>query len=219
MNPLRKLFGRGDERLPFPPQTPLDSVRFVVLDTEFTSLDRRSNRLLSVGAIAMQGSRIKMGEQFYRVLNPGVAVPASTVVVHKLRPHDVGKGEAPEQVLRALRDFIAESVLVAHFAKIDVDILNRELQPCGAALDNPAVCTAKVHRWVLSKGRYSEDLFHRLENVSLAQLAEQYKIEFHEAHHAMEDAFVTARLWQKLLHVIEKHKVQTLRDLLKIGRI
>ena len=219
MNSLRKLFGRGDAQLPVPPETPLDSVRFVVLDTEFTSLDKRSNRLLSVGAIAMQGARIKMGEQFYRVLNPGVDVPASTVLVHKLRPHDVEKGEEPAQVLQALREFIADSVLVGHFAQIDLDILNKELRAYGSGVDNPAVCTAKVHRWVLTEGRYSEDLFHQLENVSLAQLARHYKIEFHETHHAMEDAFVTARLWQKLLHEIEKHKVQTLRDLLKIGRI
>jgi DNA polymerase-3 subunit epsilon len=219
MRALRKLFGRDHARLPFPPETPLDSARFVVLDTEFTSLDQRSNRLLSVGAIVMQGSRIKMGDQFYRVLNPGVEVPASTVVVHKLRPHDVEKGEQPEQALKALREFIANSVLVGHFAKIDLDILNKEMAASQAAIDNPSVCTAKVHRWILSKGPYSEDLFHRLENVSLAQLALYYKIEFHEAHHAMEDAFVTARLWQRLLHELEKHNVRTLRDLLKIGRI
>ena len=219
MRALRKLFGRGDARLPFPSETVLDSVRFVVLDTEFTSLDQRSNRLLSVGAIAMQGSRIKMGEQFYRVLNPGVEVPASTVVVHKLRPHDVEKGEQPEQALQALREFIANSVMVGHFAKIDLDILNKEMGTSQAAIDNPFVCTAKVHRWLLHKGRYSEDLFHQLENVSLAQLAKHYQIDFSEAHHAMEDAFVTARLWQRLLHEIEKHKIHTLRDLLKIGRI
>ena len=102
---------------------------------------------------------------------------------------------------------------------MDVDILNKELGTCGSAIDIPAVCTAKVHRWLLRKGLYSEDLFHRLENVSLAQLARHYKIEFREAHHAMEDAFVTARLWQALFHELEKYNIQTLRDLLKIGRI
>jgi DNA polymerase-3 subunit epsilon len=219
MRALSKLFGRGDARFPFRPETSLESVRFVVLDTEFTSLDPRSNRLLSIGAIAMEGSRIKMGEQFYRVLNPGVEVPASTVVVHKLRPHDVEKGEQPEQALQALREFVANSVLVGHFAKIDLDILNKEMGASQAAISNPFVCTAKVHRWLLRKGRYSEDLFHRLENVSLAQLALHYKIEFHEAHHAIEDAFVTARLWQQLLHELEEHNIATLRDLLKIGRI
>jgi DNA polymerase III subunit epsilon len=214
-----KLFGRGNSGLPVPAETPLNAVRYVVLDTEFTSLEQRSNRLLSIGAIAMDGLKIKMGEQFYRVLNPGVEVPAATVLVHKLRPHDVEQGEPPALALEALREFIAGAVLVGHFAQIDLDILNKELRASGAAVDNPTVCTARVHRWLLRKGRYSEDLYHRLENVGLAQLAEHYHIEFHEAHHAMEDAFVTARLWQTLLREIEKHGVLTLADLLKFGRI
>jgi len=219
MTPWRKLFRRGDAHLPFPADAPLEAVRFVVLDTEFTSPDQRSNRLLSVGAIAMEGHKIKMGEQFYRVLNPGVEVPAATVVVHKLRPHDVKNGERPEHALQDLRNFIAGSVLVGHFARLDLDLLNKELRASQAEIRNPAVCTARVHRWVLRKERYSEDLFHRLENVSLAQLARHYNIEFREAHHAMEDAFVTARLWQALLREVEKHQIRTLRDLLKVGGI
>lgn len=197
--------------------TPLRAVRYAVLDTEFTSLDLRSNRLLSVGVVTMEGASIRMGEQFYRVLNPGVAVPASTVLVHKLRPSDVDRGEPPLQVLAELRDHIAGAVIVGHFIKMDVDLLRKELHPTGHSLDSPAVCTAQVHRWLLRKGRYSEDLFHRMENVDLASLAKFYDIEFRQAHHALDDAFVTARLWQKLIYRLEGHGVRTLAALLKIG--
>src|SRR5512144_1476643 len=130
-----------------PLDTPLHSTRFVVLDTEFTSLDKRSNRLLSVGAIAMQGPRIKMGEQFYRVLNPGVEVPSAGVLVHKLRPNEVAGGDAPLPALEELRRFLAGSVLVGHFVRIDLEILRKELRGTGHTLDNPVVDTAQVHRW------------------------------------------------------------------------
>jgi len=66
-----KLWGRPAAPDLYPPDTPIRSVRYVVLDTEFSSREQRSNRLLSVGAITMEGARIRMGEQFYRVLNPG----------------------------------------------------------------------------------------------------------------------------------------------------
>jgi DNA polymerase III subunit epsilon len=215
---LKRWLPKPGPRPAIPPETPLSELRFVVLDTEFTSLDKRSNRLLSIGAIAMQGASIRMGEQFYRVLNPGVEVPAETILVHKLRPHDVEQGQAPLEALHALRDFIADSVLVGHFLKLDLDILRKELSDTAHTIDNPAVCTAQAHRWLLHRERFTEDLFHRLENVSLAALAQLYKIEFHEAHHALDDAFVTARLWQKLLPELEKHGIQTLRDLKKISR-
>jgi DNA polymerase III alpha subunit (gram-positive type) len=53
--------------------------------------------------------------------------------------------------------------------------------------------------------------------VDLASLAKIYDIEFCEAHHALDDAFVTARLWQKQIHQLESHGVRTLARLLKIS--
>ena len=200
----------------FPPDTPLQAVRYLVLDTEFTSLDKRSNRLLSIGAIVMQGPKIQLGDQFYRVLNPGVDVPAPGVLVHKLRPHDLQNGDAPAAVLQDLQPLLAGSVLVGHFVNMDLKILRKELRGTGHALDNPAVDTAHIHRWLLRRGRYSEDLFHHLENLDLATLAKHYNIDFHEAHHALDDAFVTARLWQKLLHELETQGVYRLGELLRI---
>jgi len=201
----------------YPRDTPLHSVRYVVLDTEFSSPDKRSNRLLSVGAVTMEGGSIRMGEQFYRVLNPGVVVPASSVVVHKLRQRDIEQGEPPLQVLAELRAYIAGAILVGHFIKIDLDILRKELRATEHSLDNPVVDTAQVHRWLLRKERYSEDLFHRLENVDLASLAKIYKIDCREAHHALDDAFVTACIWQKLIYKLEASGVRTIRDVLKVG--
>jgi DNA polymerase III epsilon subunit-like protein len=212
-----KLWGRQPASGLYPPDTPIQAVRYVVLDTEFTSLDQRLNRLLSVGAIKMEGSSIRIGEQFYRVLNPGADVPASTVLVHQLRPSDIEGGEPPLHVLAELRDYIAGAILVGHFVKIDLDILRKEMRATEHSLNNPVVDTARVHRWLLRQERYSEDLFHRLENVDLASLAKIYNIEFREAHHALDDAFVTARLWQKLIHQLEARSVRTLAELLKIG--
>jgi DNA polymerase III epsilon subunit-like protein len=41
--------GRSRHHAGFPPDTPVRSQRNVVLDTELTSLDKRSNRILSIG--------------------------------------------------------------------------------------------------------------------------------------------------------------------------
>ena len=115
-------FGRNADALDarFSKDTPLREVRYAVVDTELTSLDTKSNRLLSIGAIAMDGAKIRMAEQFYTVVNPGVHVPAEGVLIHKLRPNDVEQGIAPEQALAELREFIAGRVVVGHFVQIDM---------------------------------------------------------------------------------------------------
>src|SRR5215471_21420967 len=125
----------------FPRELRLRDVRYAVVDTELTSLDKRSNRLLSIGAIAMDGSKIRMAQQFYRVVNPGVAVPAQSVLIHKLRPNDVEQGVAPQQALAELQQFVEGRVLVGHFVHIDLKALRKELGDQQHGLINPAIDT------------------------------------------------------------------------------
>jgi DNA polymerase-3 subunit epsilon len=202
----------------FPKDASLRDVRYAVVDTELTSLDTRSNRLLSIGAITMEGTKIRFGEQFYRVVNPGVEVPAVGVLVHKLRPTDVEQGIPPAEALGELRQFIEGKVLVGHFVHIDLKALRKELGDEQQLLSNPAIDTARVHRWLLQNGPWQEDLEHQMSNISLAALAGVYNLDFHEAHHALEDAFVTARLWQKQISRLEGMKIRNLGELLRIAR-
>ena len=199
------------------PDTPLNSLRYVVLDTELTSLDHRTNRLLSIGAIVMQGPSIRLGEQFYRVVNPQVSIPAETIVVHKLRVQDVEGGEKLENTLTDFFQFIRGSVLVGHFVEIDLKILRKEMARTGHKLDEPAVDTARIHHWILRHGPYSEDLHVQLEKLDLSTLANFYRVDVHDAHHALSDAFLTARVWQKMLHAMQEKGIASLRQLTKIG--
>jgi DNA polymerase III epsilon subunit-like protein len=48
----------------FPKDASLHDVRYAVVDTELTSLDTRSNRLIFIGAITMDGTKIRFGKQF-----------------------------------------------------------------------------------------------------------------------------------------------------------
>jgi DNA polymerase III epsilon subunit-like protein len=202
----------------FPKDAPLDSLRYVVFDTEFSSLDHHSNRLLSIGAVAMQGSKIKLGEQFYRVVNPGEPVPAQSVLIHQLRSEDVEAGEPFARVQEDLRQFLNGAVLVGHFVHMDLKILHKELG-VGDRLTNPTVDTARVYRWLLRHGRYSEELATQLDRVDLGALARAYGLEVYDAHHALHDAFLTARVWQRMLPALERMSVRSLGKLLRIAGV
>jgi DNA polymerase-3 subunit epsilon len=215
----RWLVRRGSGR--FPSGAPLGSLRYVVLDTELTSLDSHTNRVISIGAIAMEGTKIRLGDHFYRVVNPGVAVPAETVLVHGLRPADVVEGSAPADAVADFLKFAADAVLVGHFVGIDLAALRKECKDAPAAsqaLSEPAVDTARVQRRLdLRQTIYREDRGHHVENVDLGSLANRYGLEVHEAHHALYDAFLTAQLWQRLLQQLDNAGIRTLGELLRIG--
>ena len=197
----------------------LDSLRYVVLDTELTSLDHRTNRLLSVGAIAMQGPSIQLGNQFYREVNPGVSIPAASVVIHKLRAEDLAGGEPTAQILDDLCCFIEGAVLVGHCVDIELKILRKEMGQSAHTFSNPAIDTARVHHWILRHGCYSEDLPVQLENLDLATLAKFYSLDVQDAHHALSDAFLTARVWQKMLYMLQGKGIGTLGKLLSLGGV
>jgi DNA polymerase III subunit epsilon len=205
-----------------PAASGLAELRYVVVDTELTSLDPGSNRVISIGAVAMQGTKIRLGDSFYRVVNPGVPVPAETVLIHGLRPADVLAGAAPGEAVADLLRFAEGGFLVGHFVAIDLAALRKDKEKdstgSGSALDEPAIDTARVQRWLDLKSIYREDRGHHVENVDLASLARRYGLEFHKAHHALYDAFVTAQLWQRLMHQLDKAGIRTLGELLRFGK-
>lgn len=199
--------------------TSLDSLRYVVLDTELTSLEHRTNRLLSVGAVAMRGPSIQLGEQFYRIVNPECEIPSESIVIHQLRQEDLQSADELTSTLDDLSRFLAGSVLVGHFAQIDLKILRKEMAQTGHTLDHPTIDTARVHSWILRKGPYSEDLHFQLEKLDLPALAKFYQLDVQDAHHALADAFLTARIWQKMLFGLRAKGVDNLKKVLKIAGV
>ncbi len=212
LNELRQLFRREEA---IPSEARLDALRYVVFDTEFTSLDQRSNRLLSIGAVAMQGGRIRVGEQFYALTNPGVAVPGTSVVVHKLRPEDIAQAEAPQTALEQFLEFSRGAVPVGHCVHYDVDIVRKECAAFGCDWKQPSIDTANVHRWLeMKRQHYPVEAFdERTICTDLASVAAHYKVTFEEAHHALADAFVTAQIWQRELAALAARGVHTWRQL------
>ena len=195
----------------------LESVRFVVLDTELTSLDTRSNRLLSVGAIAMRGPRILLGEQFYKLVNPGIDIPKPGVLIHGLTPGEVEAGDDPAAVLEELAGFVGSAVLVGHFVAIDLKVLAKELAAAGRRLTGPAIDTARVQSWLLRQRPKTDENLHAMDNLDLISVARSYGLEVAAVHHALGDAFLTARLWQRMIYALQSAGIRTLGEALRIG--
>ncbi|MEW6602933.1 MAG: 3'-5' exonuclease, partial [Nitrospirota bacterium] len=115
--------------------------------------------------------------------------------------------------------FCRDSILVGHFVSIDLGFLNKELKRIySAGLQNPAVDTYTVYRWIRKLEQktcaYHEDT---AENADLVTLANKYGIPFEGAHNALNDAFVTAQLFQRFLSVLPGFGVHTAGELMRIG--
>lgn len=203
------------------PATPVEEIPCVVLDTELTGMELKKDSIVSVGAIAMTGTRIDFANTLYMLVKPETALTSKSVVVHEIMPSDLLEVPDIASALQKLSDFVGSSVIVGHFLSLDLGFINKYLKIFqNRVLRNPALDTCRLYDWL----RAQEQGFGRhfaqdgQENKDLFTLARRYNIEVSGAHNALSDAFITAQVYQRLVKYLQRHGVRTLRDLLRIGK-
>lgn len=198
----------------------VEDVHYIVLDTELTGLDPKKDSIISIGALRMLGGRIDMGNVFYRVVNPSTAISPESIVIHEITPSEAGQGPTVEPIIHELADFCRDDVIVGHFIHLDMDFLNSETRRFnGEAMKNSVVDTHKIHEWLKeNNGEFRKHYRGFCEETNLFALAKKYRIPFSEAHNALNDAFITAQLFQRFLSFLPGLGVRTLGDLIRVGK-
>ena len=200
--------------------TPIDRMHYVVFDTELTGLQTKKDSIVSVGAIKMDGGRILLSDIFYRIVEPRTKLTGKSVLVHEITPSEATKCPGIDKLLPEFLDFCGSSIIVGHFVSLDITFINLEMKRLyGSHLRNPSVDTIKLYTWIRRK---EEEVcaYHGgiAEDTNLVSLAKKYGIPVSKAHNALDDAFVTAQLFQRFISLLPKLGIRTIGDLLKIGK-
>jgi DNA polymerase-3 subunit epsilon len=199
---------------------PVETARYVVFDTELTGLAVKQDSIVSLGAVSMQGRRIELGRTFYRLVEPRTALRGTSVVVHGITPTEAKEGPSIDKVLPEFLEFCGDSIVVGHVVSIDIAFLNGEMErSLHRRFRNAAVDTLRIHRWL--KDRVDDACaFYGgcAETTDLFSLAKEQGIPVAGAHNALNDAFVTAQLFQRLLSMLPRYGIRTVGDLVRIGK-
>ncbi len=169
--------------------------RIIVIDFETTGLSARGgDRVIEVGAVALQQGAVV--DRFQSLVNPGYRI--NTFIENYTHISNAMLAAAPDSrsVMPQLRDFIADSVLVAHNASFDRGFLDAEYQRLGYPGSRPFICSMRVARRL-----YPHAPNHRLGTlVNYARLPQ-----CGEFHRALADAEMTGYLW---LHMQQQLRQQ-----------
>ncbi len=197
----------------FAAETPADSVRFVLLDSETTGLDPRKDRLITIGAVAVIGGEILLDDVFDALLE--VSHNTSAVTVHGVtrqesRLSGVTEPEALERFLAYLKD----GVIVGHHIGHDVATLNAGYQRhWGFSLQNHSLDTMDLALNLERDGAFpGSDAFS---DFSLDGLCSLFGVIPHDRHTASGDAFMTAQVFLRLLRLASRHGRSTLGKLME----
>ncbi|UZR95915.1 3'-5' exonuclease [Chondrinema litorale] len=176
---------------------------FVIFDTESTGLNPKSDSLLSIGAVKVINGKILPKESIDLYFNDEIDNTNSPVHIHQIRKADLKNNGIPlKDGLEEFLRFIGNSVLVAHHAKFDCELINKYLdQLFGLYLLNPVLDTRKIAIRLDRKGMHTDSVSEK--NYSLDQLCKTFNITPVSRHNALGDAFTTAILFLKILKKLE----------------
>lgn len=196
---------------------PARSHRFVVVDLETTGLDPDRDRVVSVGAFRMVGGRVRLGEVFCELCNPGRDIPVESIKVHAIVPDMIHQARPAWEVFLDFLGFLGHDILVAHYAPFDVYFMNRVMKgQFGFPLQNLVLDTVELCRTLMLKpDPYGVYLDFR--KCGLDALAELFEVEVPERHTALGDALATALIFQRFLQKLESQGRGSLREMIKLG--
>lgn len=191
--------------------SPLERVAFGVIDLETTGLSPGACRILEIGAVALQGSRV-IGT-FGSLVDVGEPVPSGITALTGIDDALLEGAPCEGDALESLAAFLAQhrvEALVAHNAPFDRGFLARAWHEHGREPALPAfLCTVRLARKLLKAPSYS-----------LGALVERLAIPERARHRALGDAEMTADLLIELLaraRLGGVHTLEQLRGLAELG--
>ena len=161
--------------------------RYVVVDTETTGVDLRRDRLIAIGAVAVERSRIALADCFETVLRQDKASPHANILVHRIGGQTQLAGVEPHAAMLAFLEFLGKSPLVAFRAEFDQTMIERGMR---SILGLPF-----RHPWI-DLAFLLPALYPGTECRSLDDWLLHFGLAGGERHQALADAFATAQLLQ-----------------------
>lgn len=196
----------------WPPDAPLEQVRFVVLDSETTGLDPRKDRIVTIGAIAVVNHEILLEDSFEALLK--VRHNSSAVTVHGVTREESQAGVDEPVALETFLKYLGDGVIVGHHIGHDVATFNAGYERhFGFRLENPSLDTMSLTLHLERDGAFAGR--PPIQEYSLDGLCVLFDIIPHDRHTAPGDAFMTALVFQRLLRLAAKHQRTTLSRLLE----
>jgi DNA polymerase-3 subunit epsilon len=194
---------------PIAAATPLDRLPVLVLDCETTGLEVARDRVVSVGAVRLDGVRLFRSATLDSLVNPGIPIPGPSTAIHGITDAmvaDAGTFEAVFEKLRALQD---GTVMVGHNVPFDIAMIARECGLAGIDWDEPPFLDTLLLAGALDP---------RPANLDLEGLAEEFAVRIRGRHTALGDALVTAQVYQRLVPRLAEIGVTTFGEALAHSR-
>jgi DNA polymerase-3 subunit epsilon len=181
--------------------TPVDQVRFVVLDSETTGLNPATDRIITIGAVAVIAGEIRLDDGFAALVK--IAKNTSAVTVHGVTRDQALEGVDEAVALERFLDYLGDGVIVGHHIGHDIATLDVALERhWGIRIANRSLDTMDLTLHLEKDGAFSGR--PPIKQFTLDALCGMFGVIPHDRHTATGDAFITAQVFLRLLRLASK---------------
>ncbi len=174
---------------------------FVCFDIETTGLRPDSEEITEIAATVVRGGQPT--DTFQTYVNPHKPIPAHITELTGITDAMVADAPELQDVMTQFLAFVKGRPLVAHNAGFDMSFIKTACERLGIAQSFTSIDTLEMARILLpDMGRYK-----------LNTLAKELKVGPFEHHRASEDAAVLARIFVKLLELLQVEGANRVSDI------
>lgn len=190
--------------------TPLLSLTAVSFDTEATSLDVKSSRVLEFGAVALVNGSLSDKHRFSSYVDGGVDIPADSIRIHGITPDKVQGAPRFAEANKAFRAFAGNHLLLGYSIDFDLMLLKEEHARAGLAWKPPAALDVRTLLRFLRP---------TLPDYALETVANWRGITVENRHQALGDAVLTAQVFLALVPLLRERNIRTLGEAMAACRM
>jgi DNA polymerase III subunit epsilon len=176
-------------------ETPLSALPLLAVDIETTGLDPRTDALLSVGLVAVDGGDVRLGSARRLVVADAAGAPGvgQSATVHGLTDTDLEAGVPLADVVGAVLEALRGRVLLAHWARVETGFLGAACERLwGAGMPCRVVDTLELEHRAVAGGWGSEP---DPGTLRLATARRRRGLPTYRAHESLTDALACAELY------------------------
>ena len=173
---------------------------YVAFDLETTGLYRHDT-IIEIGAVRMRkGQEV---ERFQTFVNPGCKLHPKTIEITNITDDMLKSAPSIEEVLPKFREFVGDSVLVAHNADFDANFIRRACDDLNIAWEMTYVDTLTISQCLLADmGRFRLDL-----------VAKKFDLGDFNHHRAGDDALVCGKIAGKLFEQLQQQGIEDIQSI------
>ncbi len=182
----------------------LVDAEYIFFDLETTSISAWLSEIIEFGGVKYRNNQITDRRQLF--IKPTGPISEFTTSLTSITNEDVANAPSIDEAIKEIKEWIGDSILVAHNASFDFNFLNKAFIDAGLGpIENPIIDTMKLSWFFHPKSRS-----HRLGVLAKNELVPYDDM---AAHRADYDAEVLAKIFERLIHKLLTSDIRNLNSI------